>query len=62
MEFPINASYINDFMFCPYSIMIHNIYEDTPKILYQSESQMLGTYFHKMDEKDFIHQMETEFE
>lgn len=58
MEFPINASYINDFMFCPYSILIHNMYEDIPKILYQSENQILGTYFHVEDELTFYVQKE----
>lgn len=62
MEFPINASYINDFMFCPYSIMIHSIYEDMPKVLYQTEAQMLGSYFHRIDDEEFLQQMEDGFE
>ena len=58
MEFPINASYINDFMFCPYSIMIHTMYEDIPKVLYQTEKQMLGSHFHRVDEGAFSQQRE----
>lgn len=53
MEFPINASYINDFLFCPYSIMIHGMYEDMPKSVYQSDSQILGTYSHNENKTDF---------
>lgn len=52
MEYPLCASQINDFLFCPYSIMLHNMYEDMPKSLYQSKSQILGTYAHIEDCKD----------
>ena len=46
MENPIIASTFNDFLFCPYSIMIHGMYEDMPKKVYKSEKQINGTYLH----------------
>lgn len=38
---------LNDFIFCPASIYFHLLYGDTDKILYQSQSQVQGTYAHK---------------
>ena len=37
---------LNDFIFCPASIYFHNLYGETEKILYQSESQINGTAAH----------------
>ena len=52
MENPLNASFINDFIFCPYSIFVHNMYEDVPKDIYQEEQQLLGTFNHEKDIED----------
>lgn len=49
MEFPLNASFINDFIFCPYSIFIHNMYENMPNEIFQNEEQISGTFSHQMD-------------
>ena len=37
---------LNDFIFCPASIYFHNLYGETERFLYQSESQINGTAAH----------------
>lgn len=47
----INISELNDFIFCPYSIYIHHIYDGVDKGLYYSEPQIVGTYSHESVDK-----------
>lgn len=48
----INISMLNDFIFCPYSIYLHNIYMETDEGLYHATPQLRGKIVHKtIDEK-----------
>jgi CRISPR-associated exonuclease Cas4 len=38
---------LNDFIFCPASTYFHNLYGELEKLLYQEESQLLGTEAHR---------------
>lgn len=38
---------LNDFIFCPVSIYFHLLYGETDRMLYQSDSQIMGTAAHK---------------
>lgn len=43
---------LNDFIFCPYSIYLHNVYENTDESLYHAVPQTRGRIAHKsVDEK-----------
>ena len=37
---------LNDFIFCPYSIYLHNVYMETDKDMYQAVPQIQGTIAH----------------
>ncbi len=43
----INISTLNDFIFCPYSIYLHNVYENTDESLYHAVPQERGCIAHK---------------
>lgn len=47
MEYPIIASNINDFIFCPVSIYFHNLYGNQDTLTYQHIEQINGTNVHK---------------
>ena len=48
----INISTLNDFIFCPYSIYLHNVYENTDESLYHAVPQARGRIAHEsVDEK-----------
>lgn len=52
MDDYISLSTLNDFIFCPYSIYLHNVYMDADKDLYQAVPQTRGTAAHtSIDEK-----------
>lgn len=42
----IQISKINDFLFCPYSIYLHNIYEDHNELIYHKDFQQRGKINH----------------
>ncbi|MDO5322024.1 MAG: type V CRISPR-associated protein Cas4 [Bacteroidia bacterium] len=46
MEDYIEISTLNDFIFCPYSIYLHNVYKNTVEDLYYAAPQLLGKYSH----------------
>lgn len=46
MEDYISISTLNDFIFCPYSIYLHNVYMDTDEGLYQATPQTRGKIAH----------------
>lgn len=46
MEYPIPASYLNDFVFCPASVYYHRFYDSFEKAAYQSSDQINGTNAH----------------
>lgn len=47
MEDYISISALNDFIFCPYSIYLHNVYMETDEGLYQASPQTKGKLAHE---------------
>lgn len=47
MEDYIEISTLNDFVFCPYSIYLHNVYKNASEDIYYAKPQLLGRYSHK---------------
>ena len=48
----ISISALNDFIFCPYSIYLHNVYENTDESLFHATPQTRGRITHEtVDEK-----------
>lgn len=48
----ISISTLNDFIFCPYSIYLHNVYENTDESLFHASPQTQGRIAHEsVDEK-----------
>lgn len=43
----IAISTLNDFIFCPYSIYLHNVYMDTDEGLYHATPQTKGKIAHQ---------------
>lgn len=51
-EIYISISTLNDFIFCPYSIYLHNVYENTDESLFHATPQIQGRIGHEtVDEK-----------
>ena len=52
MDDYIAISTLNDFVFCPYSIYLHNVYMETDEGVYHASPQTRGKIAHKtVDEK-----------
>lgn len=52
MEDYIQIATLNDFIFCPYSIYLHNIYADSENSTYQATPQTRGSLAHQtVDQK-----------
>lgn len=47
----IPISSLNDFIFCPYSIYLHNVYMESDEGLYKANPQIKGTIAHEGIEK-----------
>lgn len=47
MEYPLNITALNDYIFCPASIYFHMLYGNMDKSLYQDRTQINGTYIHE---------------
>ena len=47
MDDYISISTLNDFIFCPYSIYLHNVYMDTDEGLYHAKPQTKGKMAHE---------------
>lgn len=47
MDSVIRISQLNDFLFCPYSIYLHNIYEDLEDHQYHDVPQVKGSFAHE---------------
>lgn len=43
----ISISTLNDFIFCPYSIYLHNVYMDTDEGLFHAAPQTRGKIAHE---------------
>lgn len=51
----ISISTLNDFIFCPYSIYLHNVYENTDESLFHATPQTQGRIAHEtVDEKKML--------
>ena len=46
MDDYISISMLNDFIFCPYSIYLHNVYKDADEGLYHTKPQTRGKIAH----------------
>lgn len=46
MEYPIPITYLNDYIFCPYSIYLHQIYGEIEEEHYHSTKQSIGKSAH----------------
>lgn len=58
MEDYILISTLNDFIFCPYSIYLHNVYMDTDESLYHAYPQTIGKLSHKaIDDKTYSNKL-----
>ena len=42
----IPLSILNDFIFCPYSIYLHNVYMETDEDVYKASPQVKGSLAH----------------
>lgn len=51
MDDYISISMLNDFIFCPYSIYLHNVYMDTDEGLYHAKPQTRGRIAHEAVDK-----------
>ena len=52
MDDYIAISLLNDFIFCPYSIYLHNVYMESDESQYHAAPQTMGRIAHKtVDEK-----------
>lgn len=47
MNEPIAISQLNDFIFCPYSIYLHNVYMESDESLYHASPQVKGKIAHE---------------
>lgn len=47
MDDYISISTLNDFVFCPYSIYLHNVYMETDERLYHATPQTRGRIAHE---------------
>lgn len=43
----ISISTLNDFIFCPYSIYLHNVYMEADETIYHAEPQTRGRFAHE---------------
>ena len=51
MDSYIHISTLNDFIFCPYSIYLHNVYMDTEEGMYHATPQIRGRMAHETVDK-----------
>ena len=47
----ISISTLNDFIFCPYSIYLHNVYMETDETIYHATPQTQGRVAHESVDK-----------
>ena len=47
----ISISTLNDFIFCPYSIYLHNVYMETDETMYHATPQTQGQMAHETIDK-----------
>ena len=50
----IHISTLNDFIFCPYSIYLHNVYMESDEMMFHAEPQTRGRISHEaIDHKTY---------
>ena len=54
----IAISTLNDFIFCPYSIYLHNVYMDTDEGLYHATPQTRGKIAHQSIDWKYLNMLE----
>ena len=54
----IAISTLNDFIFCPYSIYLHNVYMDTDEGLYHAIPQTRGKTAHQSIDWKYLNMLE----
>lgn len=53
METFLPITYLNDFVFCPYSIYLHQVFDNNSEIMYSAKPQQSGKASHaKIDAVD----------
>ncbi len=51
METFLPLSYLNDFIFCPYSIYLHQVFDNTKEEVYSAQPQQKGKSQHQIKEQ-----------
>lgn len=47
METLVPITYLNDFVFCPYSVYLHQVFDNSHDSIYQAEPQQRGKNAHQ---------------
>lgn len=47
MDLFLPISYLNDFVFCPYSVYLHQVFDNTDEIIYHAAPQQTGRNAHQ---------------
>lgn len=50
METFLPISYLNDFIFCPYSIYLHQVFDNSNEVVYSASPQQTGKAEHKFSD------------
>lgn len=56
----IPISILNDYVFCPYSVYLHNVYKDTDESMYHATPQVKGRTAHKAIDTKAVHKVSTD--
>lgn len=51
----IEIAQLNDFVFCPYSIYLHNIFSNSDESIYKATPQLKGTHSHRNIDNKLTH-------
>ena len=55
----IHISTLNDFIFCPYSIYLHNVYMESDEMIFHAEPQTRGRISHEaIDRKSYSNRVD----
>ena len=58
MDDYISIALLNDFIFCPYSIYLHNVYMEEDETLYKATPQIRGTIAHEgIEDGEYIEKL-----
>lgn len=48
MEIFLPITYLNDFVFCPYSVYLHQVFDNSEEVVYHAEPQQKGKQAHQI--------------